>query len=65
MSKFGKKLRSLRKAKNLTQRQLATKAGVSHNYVSNLEKDKHPNPSVWICLDLARALDIDLSDLTS
>lgn len=38
---FGEKIRDARKAKKLTQRQLADAIGAKHNSVSDWEKDKN------------------------
>jgi transcriptional regulator with XRE-family HTH domain len=43
---FGRHLRTLRRAKKLTLRQLAEQAGVGFTYVSKLENDRMPPPSV-------------------
>ncbi len=60
----GEKLRELRKLQGLTQRQLATQAGVSPPYVSSLEYEKlklgsDPN----IAADIASVLGIPLERL--
>ena len=42
---FGEKIKSARKSKNLTQRQLADKIGAAHNSISDWENDKNkPDP---------------------
>lgn len=42
---FGEKIKSARKLKNLTQRQLADKIGAAHNSISDWENDKNkPDP---------------------
>lgn len=42
---FGEKLRSARKAKKLTQRELASRIHAAHNSISNWENDQnHPDP---------------------
>ncbi len=42
---FGEKLRSARKAKKLTQRELAQRIHAAHNSISNWENDQnHPDP---------------------
>ena len=42
---FGEKIKSARKLKKLTQRQLADKIGAAHNSISDWENDKNkPDP---------------------
>lgn len=42
---FGEKIKSARKSKKLTQRQLADKIGAAHNSISDWENDKNkPDP---------------------
>lgn len=57
---LGAKLRELRKKRNLTQRELANKAGVSVNAVSLIERDQI-SPSVSTLQNLARAFNIKMS----
>jgi transcriptional regulator with XRE-family HTH domain len=56
---LGTRLRSLRKERNLTQRELASRAGISVNAVSLIERDEI-SPSVATLQSLARALDIKM-----
>lgn len=45
MNTFGQKLKEARKAKNLTQKQLADKIGAKHNSISNWENNQNkPDP---------------------
>lgn len=70
---FGQKLRELRKAKNLTQRELAEKAaaclqererrGFDFTYLSKIENDKTPPPSVAVIQQLAKVLEADAYEL--
>jgi transcriptional regulator with XRE-family HTH domain len=66
MQKFGQRVRELRRAKNLGQRALAAKMGVSFTYVSRIEcetLDFGPYLSEeWIC-KLAKALDANPDEL--
>lgn len=51
MVEFGKRLRSLRKEKNLTQKQLASLIGVQNSIISFYEVgDRAPSPEVVIKL---------------
>lgn len=53
---FGQRLRELRKAKGMTQRELAHKASISYTYVSKLETGVMTPPRQTTILALARAL---------
>lgn len=53
---FGQRLRELRQAKSMTQRELAEKIGVSFTYVSKLETGTKSPPSENIILALAQVL---------
>jgi len=49
MKRFGEKLRTLRRQRGLTMRQLGDKLGVSDSYVSKMEtSDKTPNVAMVI-----------------
>ncbi len=69
---FGQRLRELRKAKNLTQRDLAEKVaarlkekgrGFDFTYLSKIENGKAPPPSVTLIKELAHVLDADRNEL--
>lgn len=57
---LGAKLRELRKERNLTQRNLADKAGISVNAISLIERDQI-SPSVSTLQSLATAFNIKMS----
>ena len=59
---FGKRVKNLRRLKNLTQAQLAEKLNLSVNYVSQIETGIAP-PSFKTLLLLAQGLDVELKDL--
>ena len=59
---FGQRLRELRKAKGMTQRELAQKTGISFAYVSKLETGVMPPPRQKIILALAEVLDANNAD---
>ena len=52
---FGKRVRELRKAKKLSQLQLADKVGVDRSYIGLLERGER-NPSLEVIADIAKAL---------
>ncbi len=70
---FGQRLRQLRKARNLTQRDLAAKVsarlraedrrGFDFTYLSKIENDKTPPPSVAAITQLAEVLEADANEL--
>ncbi|MBW6503130.1 helix-turn-helix domain-containing protein [bacterium] len=70
---FGERLREIRKSRNLTQRDLAEKVaarlkaddrrGFDFTYLSKIENDKTPPPSVAAILQLARILETDADEL--
>jgi transcriptional regulator with XRE-family HTH domain len=57
---LGSKLRTLRKERDLTQRELASQAGISANAVSLIERDEI-SPSVATLQRLATALNVKMS----
>lgn len=61
---LGRKLARARKAKALTQEQLAEKLNVSRQSVSHWEKD-HSQPNVEMLLMLMRELELDAAELLS
>ena len=61
---LGRKLSKARKAKALTQEQLAERLNVSSQSVSHWEKD-HSQPNVEMLLMLMRELELDAAQLLS
>lgn len=64
--RFGHRIRDLRRAKNLGQRALAEKLGISFTYVSKIENhqlDFGDYPSDDLVRKLAKALDADEDEL--
>lgn len=59
---LGRNVRSYRKAKGMTQEQLALDAGMERSYVSDLERGMR-NPSVRALGRLADALGVEPSSL--
>ncbi len=70
---FGQHIRALRKAKNLTQRELAERVasrlreedrrGFDVTYLSKIESGKLPPPSAMAIMQLAKELDTDSDEL--
>ena len=61
--RFGETLRRLRKEKDLTQAVLAERIGVSHVYISALERGNKPAPRLGIVVALARSLGVEEGEL--
>jgi predicted ATPase/DNA-binding XRE family transcriptional regulator len=62
MSSFAAKLRELREARSLTQRELAAAAGVSLDAVSALERGRRTRPQPHTVRQLTTALQLDDTD---
>lgn len=63
---FGEKIRQLRKARNLTQQEVADKVGINFTYLSKIENDKIEAtdfPSEDTIKKLAKALKGDAEEL--
>ena len=60
--KFGKKVRQLRRARGLSQEELAFRAGVHRNYLGGIERGER-NPALDNIAAIARALGVDPSEL--
>lgn len=60
---FGKNLKSLRKAANLTQDQVARRLGITSQAISRWENN-HTEPDMAACADLCLILGCTLDDLT-
>lgn len=63
--KVSKRIRELRIKKNITQEQLADKAGVDLSYLGKVERGQNRNISVDILDKLIKALEIDYEDFFS
>jgi len=59
---FGQRLRELRQAKGMTQRELAAKSSISYAYVSKLENGVMPPPRQKVISALAKVLSISKKD---
>lgn len=60
---IGSYVRKLRKAKRMTQQELAKKAGIARSYISRLEDNQYQHPSAEMLMVLAKALEISLIEL--
>ena len=60
--KFGKKVRELRLKNGWTQKELALKANLHRNYISDLERGTR-NVAINAIEKLAKGLDIKMKDL--
>lgn len=60
---FGEVIRQARKTKGISLRELASRIGISHPYLSQLENNHNNNPSIKIIYDLSLALDISFAYL--
>ena len=56
-------IRKLREAQNLTQGELAKKAGVTQGYIAHLEGGLRKNPSLPTLKKLAKALGVNVAAL--
>ena len=61
---LGKKIRELRKKKELTQEELAYKSELDYSYINQIENGKR-NPSVEAVEKIAKALGVKVQDLLS
>ena len=59
---FGRSIRRLRKQRGLSQENLAEAAGMSRNYVSDMERGVR-NPGLLALVALAKALRVSLREL--
>ena len=61
---IGSKVIKIRKLKNLSQKMLADRAGVSQSMISSLESDKN-DPGVNLLIRIAKELKVDVNELIS
>lgn len=57
---FGRNIAELRKAKNMTQKELAEKAGISSHYLSRIEMGKRPG--IKAAAMIANALGVEVKE---
>ena len=63
-STIGDRLRRIRNEQDLTQEQLATRAGLSRDLIAKLEQNRRTSCRITSLMRLANALDADLTELT-
>ena len=61
---FGKKIKSIRRARDITQEKLADLSGLSLQYIGEIERGRR-NPSLTSIEQLSKALDIPMAELFS
>lgn len=62
---FGDTLKTIRRAKGISQRELASKAGVDFSYISKVENDRLAPPSAETIIKLSQILDVPSEVLLS
>ena len=55
---FGQALKQIRREKRVSQRELASGAGVDFSYISKIENDRLPPPSAETIIRICQILDI-------
>ena len=61
---FGKKIKAIRRARDITQEKLADLSGLSLQYIGEIERGRR-NPSLTSIEQLSQALDIPMAELFS
>ncbi len=61
--RIGRNITKLRQAKNLTQKELAEKAGISTHYLSRIEGGTCPRPHVKSLSRIAETLGVEVREL--
>lgn len=60
--KLGKRIRAIRKARNMSQEELAYQSKTDYSYLNEIEAGKR-NPSVKRISEIAKALGVSIKDL--
>ena len=63
--RFARTLRTMRKAKGLTQEVLAQRAGVDYKYLQKLEGNNPSSPPLATMEKIAKGLDVPLVELVA
>ncbi len=62
LSKFGEKLKMVRKSKRITQEELAVKLYMHKNYIGMIERGER-NPTIRTLYKIVKALNVSSSEL--
>lgn len=62
LKRIGNKLQSARNLKSLTQLEVATRAGISRTYYSQIENGER-DPSTTTITNIAKVLGVDIADI--
>ncbi|WP_047811773.1 helix-turn-helix domain-containing protein [Desulfosporosinus acididurans] len=57
---LGKRIAKIRRSENMTQKELAERAGISINYLSRIEIGSCPRPHVKTIARIAKCLGVEL-----
>jgi len=60
---IAKNIRQRRKEKDFSQDKLSKLAGVAYNTIVKIESGENPNPTIETLTKIAKALNIDISDI--
>lgn len=63
MEMLGNRIKGVRKSKNMSIYELASKSGLSDSYLGRLENGKRKDPSISTVIKIATALEISIEDL--
>jgi len=61
--RLGKKISKLRRNKNMTQKELAEKVGISVSYLSKIERGDRLRPPMQMLSRIAHALGVKIKEL--
>jgi transcriptional regulator with XRE-family HTH domain len=64
LTKIGEKIKFFRLQKKLTQKELALKIGITHEWVCKIERGKAKNITFSLLVSISKNLDVKLSDIT-
>jgi transcriptional regulator with XRE-family HTH domain len=64
LTKIGEKVKFFRLQKKLTQKELALKIGITHEWVCKIERGKAKNITFSLLVSISKNLDVKLSDIT-
>jgi transcriptional regulator with XRE-family HTH domain len=59
---IGENIQKIRKSQNLTQDELARKAGIPYTTIAKIESGMVKNPTIMTLVKLAKALKVSLDD---